>query len=164
MSVGFHWTTFDLNGRLPERWQDDIGVAAAAADFHEFPRTPVLSREAAQVEHISRGRVHADRVRSGLPWLYELYRGRFLELAGQACPEHVAAAQDDRYGLVLNVQRGSEMRFECHVDSNPLTGLLFCTDQPPGPAASWSSGMIPPRPTSARLSGTARSSGRMRDT
>jgi hypothetical protein len=57
-----------------------------------------------------------------------LYRGRFLELAGQACPEHVAAAQDDRYGLVLNVQRGTEMRFECHVDSNPLTGLLFCTD------------------------------------
>ena len=68
----------------------------------------------------------------GLPWLYELYRGRFLELAGQACPEHVAAAQDDRYGLVLNVQRGTEMRFECHVDSNPLTGLLFCTDQPAG--------------------------------
>jgi len=21
------------------------------------------------------------------------------------------------------------MRFECHIDSNPLTGLLFCTDQ-----------------------------------
>ena len=20
------------------------------------------------------------------------------------------------------------MRFECHIDSNPLTGLLFCTD------------------------------------
>jgi hypothetical protein len=24
------------------------------------------------------------------------------------------------------------MRFECHVDSNPLTGLLFCTDHGPG--------------------------------
>jgi len=24
------------------------------------------------------------------------------------------------------------MRFECHVDSNPLTGLLFCTDHLPG--------------------------------
>ncbi len=24
------------------------------------------------------------------------------------------------------------MRFECHVDSNPLTGLLFCTDQSAG--------------------------------
>ena len=26
------------------------------------------------------------------------------------------------------------MRFECHVDSNPLTGLLFCTDHPAGAA------------------------------
>jgi len=24
------------------------------------------------------------------------------------------------------------MRFECHVDSNPLTGLLFCTDHRAG--------------------------------
>ena len=24
------------------------------------------------------------------------------------------------------------MRFECHVDSNPLTGLLFCTEHPAG--------------------------------
>jgi hypothetical protein len=24
------------------------------------------------------------------------------------------------------------MRFECHVDSNPLTGLLFCTDHEAG--------------------------------
>ena len=43
------------------------------------------------------------------------------------------------------------MRFECHVDSNPLTGLLFCTDHPAGPAASSSSGMIPPRPTSSAV-------------
>jgi hypothetical protein len=34
-----------------------------------------------------------------------------------------------RYGVVLNVQRGNTMRFECHVDSNPLTVLLFCTDE-----------------------------------
>ena len=39
---------------------------------------------------------------------------------------------DDRYGVVLNVQQGTGMRFECHVDSNPLTGLLFCTDHPAG--------------------------------
>jgi hypothetical protein len=41
-------------------------------------------------------------------------------------------ARDDRYGVVLNVQHGTGMRFECHVDSNPLTGLLFCTDHPAG--------------------------------
>ena len=40
----------------------------------------------------------------------------------------VVPALDDRYGVVLNVQRGTAMRFECHVGSNPLTGLLFCTE------------------------------------
>ena len=76
--------------------------------------------------------MHADQVRQHLPWLYRSYRGEFLELAGLACAERVAAARDDRYGVVLNVQRGTTMRFECHLDSNPLTGLLFCTDHQAG--------------------------------
>ncbi len=128
----FRWTTFDLTGSLPRDWQRDVRAVAAEADFRKFPRTPVLSREAADVSHIHRGRVHADQVRERLPWLYQSYRGVFLELAGEACAERVAAARDDRYGVVLNVQRGPTMRFECHVDSNPLTGLLFCTDHPAG--------------------------------
>ncbi len=84
------------------------------------------------MRRIPRGRVHAEQVREGLPWLYESYRSVFLELAREACAERVSAARDDRYGVVLNVQRGTTMRFECHVDSNPLTGLLFCTDHPVG--------------------------------
>jgi hypothetical protein len=121
-----------LNGYLPPGWQRDIRTVATDADFREFPRTPVLSREAANVLRIPRGRVHADQVRLRLPWLYHAYRGAFLELAGEVCDERVAAAGDDRYGIVLNVQRGTRMRFECHVDSNPLTGLLFCTGHPAG--------------------------------
>lgn len=101
---------------------------AVDADFRNFPRTPVLSREATDVRHITRGRVHAHQVRQHLPWLCEFYRSIFLELAGEACAEKASPARDDRYGVVLNVQRGTKMRFECHVDSNPLTGLLFCTD------------------------------------
>jgi hypothetical protein len=132
MSRRFHWTTFDLNCRLPAGWQRDIRAVAADADFREFPRTPVLSREAPEVQRISRGRVHADQVRQRLPWLHRAYRREFLELAGLACAERVTAAQDDRYGVVLNVQQGTTMRFECHVDSNPLTGLLFCTDHRAG--------------------------------
>jgi hypothetical protein len=132
MPIRFRWTTFDVTDRLPEGWLQDVLEVAAGADFRQFARTPVLSREAENVPHISRGRVYADRVRRDLPWLYEFYRGCFLELARQTCPERVAPADDDRYGVVLNVQRGKAMRFECHVDSNPLTGLLFCTDQPAG--------------------------------
>ena len=132
MPPRFRWTTFDLNNYLLPGWQRDIRTVAADADFREFPRTPILSREAADVLRIARGRVHADQVRLRLPWLYRAYRGAFLELAGEVCGEPVAAARDDRYGVVLNVQRGTRMRFECHVDSNPLTGLLFCTGHAAG--------------------------------
>jgi hypothetical protein len=128
----FHWTTFDLNGTLPAAWLKDVSEAAGDADFREFPRTPVLSREAADVRRIRRGRVHADQVRKRLPWLYESYRSVFLELAREAWAEPVMAAGDERYGVVLNVQRGTAERFECHIDSNPLTGLLFCTNHPAG--------------------------------
>jgi hypothetical protein len=124
----FRWTTFDVTGSLPANWQPEIRSAAEKADFREFPRTPILSREERNVTHIPRGRVHADAVQDHLPWLYEAYRGEFLELAAEAAQERVRPAGDDRYGVVLNVQQGTEMRFECHVDSNPLTGLLFCTD------------------------------------
>jgi len=130
--VSFCWTTFDVTNRLPNGWRRAARAAGASADFREFPRTPILSRESVQVPYIRRGRLHAHQVRPRLPWLYQLYRDFFLELAGDACAEPVAPALDERYGVVLNVQRGTRMRFECHVDSNPLTGLLFCTDHPAG--------------------------------
>jgi hypothetical protein len=132
MRPGFHWTTFDLTSQLPPDWQRDLIETAADADVQEFPLTPILSREGADVSYIRRGRVHADRVQNVLPWLYQLYRDDFLELANDVWTEPVVAARDDRYGVVLNVQRGTAMRFECHVDSNPLSGLLFCTDHVAG--------------------------------
>ena len=128
----FRWITFDVSDLLPSGWQQDVRELATDADFRDFPRTPVLSREAAYVSRISRGRVHADAVRSRLSWLHGLYVGPFLQLAAEAWPEPVVTARDTRYGLVLNVQRGTSMRFECHVDSNPLTGLLFCTEHQAG--------------------------------
>lgn len=132
MSLSFFWTAFDVSSLLPEDWQEDITDVAAEADFQAFPRTPVLSREAEDVAYITRGRVRADRVQQRLPWLYKLYRSEFLELAMRTRAELVEPALDDRYGVVLNVQQGESMRFECHVDSNPLTGLLFLTDHPAG--------------------------------
>lgn len=132
VTPGFRWTTFDLTRQLPGDWQQEIAAAAAGADFRDFPRTPVLSRESADVHHIPRGRLHARDLRRTLPWLYKFYRDYFLDLARAVCDEPVAAAIDDRYGIVLNIQRGTTMRFECHIDSNPLTGLLFCTDHGAG--------------------------------
>lgn len=132
MPTGFSWHTFDVASRLPAGWQHDLADAADAADFREYPLMPILAREAAGVHSISRGRLNAAALRRRLPWLYGSYRGSFLELARTASAEPVMAASDDRYGIVLNVQYGTAMRFECHIDSNPLTGLLFCTDHHAG--------------------------------
>ena len=132
MAQCFRWTAFDVTSLLPLDYPDDIKMVAADADFRDYPCTPFLSREAAGVTHITRGRVRADKVQLRLPWLYKLYRNEFLELAGLAWGETIKAALDDRYGIVLNVQQGNTMRFECHVDSNPVTGLLFFTDHPVG--------------------------------
>jgi len=133
MRPGFHWTTFDLTSQLPQDWRHDIIAAAAGAEVREFPRTPILSREAADISHIRRGPVEGDGVQDSLPWLREFYRNDFLEFARLAwADDTVEPARDDRYGIVLNVQRGTTMRFEFHVDSNPLTGLLFCTDHRAG--------------------------------
>lgn len=132
MAQRFRWTAFDVTSLLPLDYPDDIKVVTADADSRDFPRTPALSREADSVRYITRGRVHANKVQQRLPWLYQLYRNDFLELAVQARGEPIKAAFDDRYGIVLNVQQGNMMRFECHVDSNPVTGLLFFTDHPAG--------------------------------
>jgi 2OG-Fe(II) oxygenase superfamily len=128
----FGWATFDVSWILPGGWQQDALSAADEAEVRPFARTPVISREADDVQQVMRGRVHADQVANELPWLRRLYRKDFRELGEQATSRKVYAAADERYGTVLNVQRGPGMRFECHVDSNPLTGLLFCTDRGPG--------------------------------
>ena len=121
-----------MNSWLPPGWQRDVAAAAEAAEVRAFPRTPVISRESQEVRQVARGRVHAEQVSYHLPWLVKAYRNELLELAREVSIEPVSPAQDDRYGIVLNVQHGTEMRFECHVDSNPLTGLLFCTDHQAG--------------------------------
>jgi len=84
MAERFCWTAFDVTDLLPQYWLDDIKGVARDAEFREYPPTPFLSREAKDVTRIYRGRVRADKVQLRLPWLYKLYRGEFLDLAGQA--------------------------------------------------------------------------------
>src|SRR5262249_51612862 len=114
MPSRFRWITFDVTGLLPKGWQRSVREVARHADIRHFPRTPLLTREAAHVRSIKRGRVYAHQVREALPWLYQLYHGTLRDLAEDAWREPIEAARDDRYGVVINVQRGTDMRFECH--------------------------------------------------
>jgi len=70
-------------------------------------------------------------IRKAAPWIFNLYLNEFREI-GQTCiAEPISPASGVRYSINLNVQTG-DMRYEAHVDSNPLEGLLYVTDHPRG--------------------------------
>ena len=96
MTHRFRWSAVDVTSLLPRDWRDEIRTVAADADFRDFPRTPILSREAENVLHINRGRVRAEVVLSRLPWLYQLYRA--ISATSPSRPGGTTeAAADNRY-------------------------------------------------------------------
>jgi hypothetical protein len=129
----FLWHTFDLRSELPAGWQ---GSAIETAENHMIERTliptSVTSRESSESTVIPVLTVGGRIVKREMPWLNDLYQHRLPELAERIAGESVRTADDERYGVNLNVQRGKSMRYECHVDSNPLQGMLYFTDHPPG--------------------------------
>jgi hypothetical protein len=129
----FNWLGFEVSGILPNNWQEKvIDVARTDTVFRDLPRTPITTRENPDIIIRRRGRVSGEVVAEKLSWLYKEYHTTFLQLATKFTNEEIFCAKDIRYGVVLNVAIGNEMCFECHVDSNPLEGLLFCTTHPPG--------------------------------
>ena len=129
----FNYLGYEVSSILPNTWKEQIlEVAKNDTIYKKLSRTPITSREEINIGLLSRGRVSGEIVAKKLLWLHELYHTKFLELASKFTNEKVYCAKDIRYGIVLNVARGNKMRFECHVDSNPLECLLFCTNHPFG--------------------------------
>jgi 2OG-Fe(II) oxygenase superfamily len=125
---GFHWSVHDVRDLLPPSWQDEVRSTVTRNATHQvLAGDSVTSREAkgTTIESIV---VPGMAVSSELPWLDVLYRSKLRDLATREAGEPVVCARDNLYGVVLNVQRGSQMRYEAHVDSNPVQGLLYLTD------------------------------------
>ncbi len=129
----FEWMTFDVRHLLPHDWVTAIlDTATTSARARVLTPTSSTSRESDRALELPTLTVGGEDVRARLPWLADLYEGPFRDLAQQCADLPIATARDPRYGVVLNVKRGTEMRYECHVDSNPLEGLLYVTTHPPG--------------------------------
>jgi len=72
------------------------------------------------------------RVAQELTWLYDLYCGQIRSLAQRIFREPVSVARLPQHGIRLQIQRGASERYECHVDTVPITGLFYVTDHPVG--------------------------------
>lgn len=124
----FSWTTFDVRSLLPQFWDAHIlEVARTHARLKEITPTSVTSRERDSSLRLPTLTVGGAAVQEHLPWLFDAYHGWIREHAEHVAGESIACASDVRYGCVINVQRGRSMRYECHVDSNPIEALLYVT-------------------------------------
>ncbi|MEV0109739.1 2OG-Fe(II) oxygenase [Nocardia sp. NPDC050799] len=85
------------------------------------------ARESADIE-IALETVDGEALYECVPWLYDLYLGWFRTLAERYAGEPLHPTSTRNRALSLNILRGGDVRYPCHVDSNPAQGLLYLTD------------------------------------
>jgi hypothetical protein len=129
----FKWTTFDVRSLMPTGWDDKLIQAARRLNQRKaVPASHVTAREASDVSELVMRNVSSSALEAELPWIRELYETVFLQLAQLTSGERVSVGTDDGHTAILNVQTPEDMRYICHVDTNPIQGLLYVTTQPPG--------------------------------
>jgi 2OG-Fe(II) oxygenase superfamily len=118
---------FQLQDQLPIDWQEQVlTVSAEYARVAELRGGASTSREPAGTT-ITYRLLDGDGVARKLPWLDQLYRTELVKLATKVVGRAMVVSASVINGVNLNVLEGAGSRYEWHVDSNPLTGLLFCT-------------------------------------
>lgn len=116
----------DLGLLTPEELDQMAAVAASkarAAQLRGDVSTSLESRDSV----IDYRLVDGDMVTTALPKLDSLYRNEFLEQVRRAFAGDYVISPDRVNGVNINVVEGTGGRYEWHVDSNPLTGLLVMT-------------------------------------
>ncbi|MFI8771882.1 2OG-Fe(II) oxygenase [Gordonia sp. NPDC062954] len=108
-----------------------LRIAETSAMERSLKPTSVTSREDRTVESVDVSTVGGLKLANEAPWLDQLYRTSFRELAEMQFKTPVKCAEDTRISININVQYPGR-RYEAHVDSNPIEGLLYVTDHPKG--------------------------------
>jgi hypothetical protein len=129
MINSFKWWEYDIRPYLHKNWDKEIFEYAKknAKKIKLFPKDSVTSRESKEITSLDTLLVDGNQIRSDLPWLFKLYENTFLEYAEECFKEKVFLAKNDIYALNLNIQQGKDMRYECHIDSNPIQGVFYVT-------------------------------------
>jgi len=115
----------DVRELLPQDWVDQIGnISSSVARYATLKGGTSTSLERADTA-IRYRLVDGDQVVSHLPWLVDLYCGKFLQVAQQISGFQLATDLSTTSAVNINVLAPGEGGYEWHIDSNPVTGLLF---------------------------------------
>jgi hypothetical protein len=126
----FRYAEFDLlvANYLPEGWQEQIfAVSNTYSRRIYLDGKSSTSREPKGTAGTDYEVVLGDVVYREIQWLYQLYEVKFSELASKIIGGKILLAPERSIGVNINILRGIGSRYEWHVDTNPLTGVLFVT-------------------------------------
>lgn len=128
----FQWVSIDVKSLLPSDWQETLLKNITNASLVELSSKSVTSRESHKEGLPKFLFVDGDILYEKANWLIELYRGQFLIYAKKYFGEGVVSSPNIRRAVVLNALGSLDMRYEAHIDSNPVTALLFVNTLCPG--------------------------------
>lgn len=113
---------------LPLHWAQQIEhlVAEHGILTHLDGKSPT-SREPADSAGADVVVVMGDVIAKQLGWLFDLYRGPLLELCREVAGPGIQISSDERSAMNINALKGRGSHYEWHVDTNPLTGILYVT-------------------------------------
>lgn len=121
---------FDLTqmGVLPANWVEQItNTVDKYGKLVHLDGHSSTSREPEDTEGCDYIVVTGDNVYNSLRWFHDLYESKLVQLATETAGRSVKISSDLVSGININCIRGVGARYEWHVDSNPITGLLFVT-------------------------------------
>ncbi|WP_238009395.1 2OG-Fe(II) oxygenase [Dactylosporangium sp. AC04546] len=124
----FNWHVYDVGTALPDGWDTELlDLARSQSSRHTFRPTMSTAREVPDAE-IPLETVNGEQLMAEAPWVHQLYVGWFRDLARRLIDEELLTTSTLNRALSLNILRGDGERYPCHVDSNPMQGLLYLTD------------------------------------
>jgi hypothetical protein len=114
-------------GLVPGDWLEQIQSAVAQHAVSAVLTGGTSTSLEAAGTNIAYRLLDGIAIRAHLPWLDELYRGPLVAIASRAAGRELIPTPSVQSGVNLNILDGPGGRYELHLDSNPLTGLLFVT-------------------------------------
>jgi len=126
-------TELDLSWNFPSDWVEQVLEISSDHGTDVFlDGLHPTSRETADFSGSTLTVTNGSDIAANLPWLFEAYQSRFLNLARDLSGYDLEASKDQSSAVNINHITGRGNKYERHVDSNPLTGLLFVNSVPIG--------------------------------
>lgn len=115
-------------GLLPTDWDKQIiELANSNSYLVHLDGNSSTSREPVGSKGADVFVVDGEAICEKINWLDKLYKNELLEFANRDFKNEYCISNSVTNGININFLKGRNSRYEWHVDSNPLTGILYVT-------------------------------------